>query len=251
MQAKLLLAMCYYGTAKYAEAMPLLESAVAADPQNLQLRTALAQSCLWSAHYDCTLEQYKQIVALSPESAQADMLAGEALDGLGDTPGAIREFETAAKGFPQEPNVHFGLGYLLFERHQYNAAAAEFEAELKIDPNHAQALSYLGDTLIKQNNFDAALPPLMKAVKLPDPPRIAFVDIGIVYTEQKRNADALSAFQRAIAMDPEEVDAHWRLARLYASTGRQKEAQAEFARVNELHHQKDEPLATKMAPLPK
>jgi hypothetical protein len=49
-------------------------------------------------------------------------------------------------------------------------------------------------------------------------------------------------------MDSEDVDAHWRLARLYASMGKQQEAKIEFARVNELHRQKDEPLAQKMTP---
>jgi hypothetical protein len=49
-------------------------------------------------------------------------------------------------------------------------------------------------------------------------------------------------------MDPSDVDAHWRLGRLYASMGRQQEAKAELARANELHKQKDAPLATQMAP---
>ena len=43
---------------------------------------------------------------------------GEALDGLGKTPEAIAEFEAAAKISPNEPNVHFGLGYLYWKSQQ-------------------------------------------------------------------------------------------------------------------------------------
>jgi tetratricopeptide (TPR) repeat protein len=207
----------------------------------------LAQSCLWSAHYDCTLEQYRQILALSPESAQADMLAGEALDGMNDTSGAIAQFQAAAKASPNEPNVHFGLGYLLWKQRLYDAAQSEFKLELANDPNHAQALAYLGDIEIKQNENAAAQPLLEKAVQQRGAPRIGYVDLGIIYAAQKHDGDAVQAFQRAIEMDPAQVDAHWRLARLYASLGRQDEAKAEFAKANDLHKQQDEPLAKKIA----
>ena len=246
MQAKILLSMCYFGTAKYAEAVPLLQAAVTANPENLQLRTTLAQSCLWSAHYDCTLEQYKRIIALSPESAQADMLAGEAFDGLGDAQGAIKQFEAAAAASPQEPNVHFGLGYLLFKQHQYEAAKTEFGEELKNDPNHAQALAYLGDTLIKLNQDSDALPLVEKAAKLPNPSRVAFVDLGILYTAQKRNAEAVAALQRAIALDPAQVDAHWRLARLYQSMGMKEEAKIEFDKARTMNEESDQALFKKL-----
>ena len=243
--------MCYYGTAQYAQALPYLKAAVARTPDNLQLRTVLAQSCLWAKQYDCTLEEYKEILRLNPESAQADMLAGEALDGENDTDGAIRQFEAAAKVSPSEPNVHFGLGYMFWKQSSYEAAEKEFKLELANDPNHAQALAYLADIEIKQNDNAAAQPLLEKAVHQPNPPRIAFLDLGILYADQGRRDEAVAAFQHAIKMDPSEVDAHWRLARLYALMGRQQEAKIEFAKANEIHRQRDEPLATKMITSPR
>lgn len=250
MQAQLLLGMCYYGTAQYALALPYLKTAVAKTPGNLQLHTLLAQSCLWSKNYGCTLEQYRHILGLAPESAQADMLAGEALDGMNDTDGAIRQFEAAAKASPREPNVHFGLGYLLWKQRSYTDAESQFKLELANDPNHAQALAYLADIKIKQDDNAAAEPLLMKATRQHGAPRIAFLDLGILYASEGRHDEAIAAFQHAILMDPSEVDAHWRLARLYASMGRQQEAKAEFAKTNELHKQRDEPLAEKMAAPP-
>ena len=90
--------------------------AVKSEPDNLELRGVLAQACLNIRQYYCALEQDQQINKINPDSAQAHMLSGEALDGLRRTDEAIAEFRLAEKVSPNEPNVHFGLGYLLSSR---------------------------------------------------------------------------------------------------------------------------------------
>jgi tetratricopeptide (TPR) repeat protein len=90
----------------------------------------LADSCLWSRQYQCVLDVYHQILRLNAESAEADMLAGEAADALKDCDTAIALFRAAVKAHPRLPDAHFGLGNLLWTRKRYLAAAPEFEAEL-------------------------------------------------------------------------------------------------------------------------
>ena len=85
------------------------------------------------------------------------MLTGEALDGLQKDSEAIAEFQEAAKVSPDEPDVHFGLGYLYWKSHQYDEAGSEFEKVLVLDPKHAQALTYLGDMAMKRMDLDKAL----------------------------------------------------------------------------------------------
>jgi tetratricopeptide (TPR) repeat protein len=109
-----LIGLAHYGLGEYATAVPYLKQATAADPRNLPFRLALAHSCLWSKQYQCVLDVYKEILSLNAESAEADMLAGEALDEMKNTAGATEQFRAAVKADPREPNVHFGLGYLLW-----------------------------------------------------------------------------------------------------------------------------------------
>lgn len=246
---KLLLAMSYYGSAKYAEAIPYLESVVGTSPDNLQLRMTLAQSCLWAELYNCTLEQYQEILRLNPQSAQADMLAGEASDGLNQTVEAIKLFQEAEKVSPHEPEVHFGLGYLLWKEHRFEEAETEFKLELDDNPNQAQALTYLGDIAIRHNDEAAALNYLHRAVAQPQAIRLAYLDLGIVDADHKRNEEAVINLQRAIDMEPAQVDAHYRLGRLYVVMGKPKEAQAEFAKTSDLQRKVRETLAQKMAPI--
>ena len=83
-------------------------------PENLPFRLSLAQSCLRTKQYQCVLDVYREILTLNAESAEADMLAGEAYDELKNDAGAIAEFQAAVKADPKTPDVHFGYGYLLW-----------------------------------------------------------------------------------------------------------------------------------------
>src|SRR5207302_4982066 len=135
----------------------------AGEPQNLPFRLMLAHSCLAAKQYQCVLDVYHEILMLNAESAEADMLAGEALDEMQDHAGATQQFRAAVKANPKEPNVHFGLGYLLWTQGQYEQATQEFQAELANVPDHLQALMYLADTNIKMDHLDIAGPLLKKA----------------------------------------------------------------------------------------
>jgi tetratricopeptide (TPR) repeat protein len=245
-----LVGMSHYGLAQYAGAAPYLKQAAKDDPRNLTLLLTLAHSCLLSNQYPCVLDAFHQIVALNAESAEADMLMGEALDEMKDPEGAIREFRAAVKANPKEPNVHFGLGYLLWTKGQYAEAAAEFEAEIDNNPQHAQAMLYLADSKMQTNQPEEARPLLEKVVKLSPANAMAHRDLGILYADQDRKQDALSEFQAAIKLAPRDVNAHWRLGRLYRSMGKPAEAKAEFDKANSLNKAEDQRLLKVMSTIP-
>jgi tetratricopeptide (TPR) repeat protein len=251
MQARTLLGLSCYGSKRFEEASKHLALAAKSDPGNTELHQLLAQSCLSARKYSCAFDEFQQIERQDPNSAAAHILTGEALDGLGRTPEAIAELEAAAKVNPREPEVNFGLGYLYWKQHQYDDAKSAFESELSLDPDHAQALAYLGDIELKASDPEKALRLLEKAVHQRTDIRIAYVDLGAILTGQKRYQEAKAALQRAVQLDPSRPDAHFRLARLYQLTGSRAAAQQEFAKVRELHEKADEDVASKMSVPPR
>jgi len=242
-----LVGMAYYGLAEYKAAAGYLKQAADRDPNNLSLLLALAHSYLWSNQAKNVLDVYRQILAINPDSAAADMLAGEALDQMKDNAGATRMFRDAVKANPKEPGVHFGLGYLLWTQKQYPEAIAEFQAELANDPNHAQSMLYLADADIQMNQLAAAQPLLERAEKLDPSLPLSYLDLGIVYSEAGRNQDALRQLNKAEQLTPDDVNVHWRLARLYRAAGKKEEAKAEFDKASKLNRQADEDLYKKIA----
>jgi tetratricopeptide (TPR) repeat protein len=243
---KILIGMADYGLEDYSAAIPLLKQATVDDPQNLPFRLILAHSCLAAKQYQCVLDVYHEILNLNAESAEADMLAGEALDEMQDHAGAIQQFRAAVKANPKEPNVHFGLGYLLWTQLHYAEAVEQFQAELANVPDHVQALVYLADSQIKLNHNELALPLLSKAVRLDADEELAHLDLGIVYAEMNRQSDAMRELKLAAKLTPGDVAVHWRLARLYRTMGRRAEAETEFAKVKTLNKTADESVAHKL-----
>ncbi|MGA2653143.1 MAG: tetratricopeptide repeat protein [Terracidiphilus sp.] len=243
----ILVAMAHYGLNEYAQAVPYLKAATAADAQNLQLRLALAHSCLWSKQYQCVLDTYHEILTLNAESAEADMLAGEAQDELKDHAGAIEQFRAAVKADPKEPDVHFGLGYLLWGQKQYPEAASEFRAELANNPKHVQAMIYLGDAQMQMNHPEAAEPLLKDALHIDAGRELAHLDLGILYADSDRKDDALREMREAARLAPDDVTIHWRLGRLYKAMGKKDEAKAEFDKASSITKAADNALIDKMS----
>lgn len=249
-QARLLLGMARYGSAEYAAAVAPLREASRHDSGNLELRLTLAHACLWSKQWQCVLDVEHEILQLDANSAEADMLAGEALDGLKDHAGAIEQFRAAVHANPRLADAHFGLGYLLWTQRQYPEAATALQGELDLNPDHPQALLYLGDTQMQLNHPELAEPLLRHALRADARLALAHLDLGILLQEAGRSDEALAEMQSAVRMDPKDVNAHWRLGRLYRTLGHAAEAKAELELASSLTRSADQELASRMGQPP-
>jgi tetratricopeptide (TPR) repeat protein len=240
-----LIGLAHYGLEEYAAAIPYLKEATASDPQNLPFRLVLAHSCLASKQFQCVLDVYHEILTLNAESAEADMLAGEALDEMNDHVGATQQFRAAVKANPKEPNVHFGLGYLLWAQGQYQEAAQEFQSELANVPTHVEAMAYLADANVKMNHPEVALPLIEKTIRIDPGMELAHLDLGILYANAGRRDNALRELKVAAKLT-NDVNVHWRLARLYQAMGRKDEANAEFHKTSSMTKAADDSVSRKL-----
>jgi len=245
-QLTILVGMAHYGLGEYAEAVPYLKTAAASDARNLQLRLTLAHSCLWSKQFQCVLDVYHEILLLNAESAEADLLAGEVLDETKDSAGAIQQFRDAVKADPKAPDVHFALGYALWTQNLYAEAASEFQAELANNPNHIQAMIYLGDTEMQLSHPEAAAPLLESSLRIDTGRELAHLDLGILYNDAGRRDDALRELKIAEQLSPNDENVHWRLGRFYQAAGRKEEAKAEFDTTRSLQKAVEDSLAKRL-----
>jgi tetratricopeptide (TPR) repeat protein len=243
----ILLGMAHYGAQQYGKAVPYLKAAAAKEPQSAAIRLPLAQACLWSRQFECVLTTYKQILALNADSAEADMLAGEAYSAQSDTPAAVRQFQAAIKANPNLPQEHFGLGYLLWTQRNFAEAEQQFRDELRISPDDGQSLAYLGDTLMQLGKSKEARASLQKAIALKSSLELAHLDLGILDVNASHNSAAVAQFHAAIQINPKSTDARWRLARLYQKMGEHQKAAAEFAIVSKMKRESAQSLYLKMA----
>ncbi|MBV8072456.1 MAG: tetratricopeptide repeat protein [Acidobacteriaceae bacterium] len=248
-QVETLLGMTLFGTGHYKEAIPYLERTRTREPQNSALERVLAQSYLEAGEYPKALAEFKEMLERDPDSAAVHMLLGEAYDAQGEPDKAIAEFRTATEK-SYVPDAHFGLGYLFWKTRRYDEAKIEFQRELEHDPKHSQALMYLGDIALKQGDGQQAAALLHKATALKDNSRLAYLDLGILETQEKQYAAAERDLKQAANLDPKKPDAYYRLARVYQATGQTAEADRELARVKQLHEQTREDDLLKVSGAP-
>ncbi len=241
-----LLGMTHYGMGDYLVAIPYLQRGTQREPSSLALWLTLAHSCLWAKQQECVMNAYKQVLTISPDSAEAEMLAGEALDDGGDDAGAIEHFRAAVAANPHEPNAHFGLGYLLWTTTHYNEAASEFSEEMAVNPNEGQAEAYLGDCLLELKQLGPAEQHLRAALLRDPESELSRRDLGIVDAELDRSEQAEGELRHALALDPADSSARWHLARVLQSLGKKEEAASEFRLLSTMKKEENENLLRKM-----
>jgi tetratricopeptide (TPR) repeat protein len=216
----------------YLVAIPYFRKAVSQDPQNLALELTLDQSCLWSGQYECVLDIQKKIRALNVESAEADMLAAQAVDATGDSGAAMDQLRAAITANPALPNVHFGLGFMLWKEKHFDAAVTEFEAELNNVPNQMQTLAYLGNSYLALGNYQKAETSLAAAAAQDASLEMVHLDLGNLYARTDRKEKAVGEFQQAIQLNRYDRAPRLQLELLHQPLERSHAATTESAAAN-------------------
>ena len=128
--------------------------------------------------------------------------------------------------YPAAANVHYTWGYLLYPTDQ-DAAIAEFQRELTVDPANAVDHAMLAWALLMDNSPAEALPearrPLQKRPLCPWP---SFLWV-VLCLKPATSAAATTILENALALDPKNVEIHIALARAYSESGREDDARRE------------------------
>jgi tetratricopeptide (TPR) repeat protein len=132
---------------------------------------------------------------------------GEAYDRAGRKADAEHVFRDLIAHDPLDAPALNYLGYMFAEQGTSLDEAVSFiERALKVEPENPSYLDSLGWTYLQQGKLDLADRPLTTAAdKLPTNSVIQ-EHLGDLRLKQNRRADAIAAWQRALAGDGEEID---------------------------------------------
>ena len=108
-----------------------------------------------SGDYQVALAVFEAAVAAEPDDAQAQNNLGQTLVRLERLNEALPHFEAATRLDPE-----------LFESGDYQVALAVFEAAVAAEPDDAQAQNNLGQTLVRLERLNEALPHFEAATRL-------------------------------------------------------------------------------------
>ena len=137
-------------------------------------------------------EEFRRALKIEPSLTLARVNLGIALFNVPDLDGALRELKAAAELLPSSPQVHYMLGLIARAQNRIPDALAEFQKVREIDAHDSGAN----------------------------------INIGQLYTQQRKYAEAIAALRAALAGEPYSVTATYNLAIALIRSGDRADGQA-------------------------
>ncbi len=160
----------------------------------------------------------RRAVEQRPEDAELLLRLGRDLQAIERFEAAESTFHGAIDRRPDFWEGHYYLGYLEYVRGNYQATANAWRAAARCAPQRASLYSNLGAVFHVLDRRDEARRMLERAVQLSGgSDYVALANLGSMYFEDARFAEAASTFRRALALDDSDYELWGGLAWSYAS----------------------------------
>ena len=190
-------------------------------------------------HADRSFALMSDLVRVAPDSAWTHYANAQVQESLDRFDAAEQEYRNALQRDPRMLGAHYHLGRVILRAtrtvESVEKARHEFEQELAISPDNADAEYELGEIEREHGNLDAAVSHFDRA--LHSHPDFVEAQVGIAKTLMKlgRPGDALPHLAEASRLDPGNKIPHYLLASAYKSIGDAASAAREISLYQKLH----------------
>lgn len=206
-----------YEAAQGEEAERLLRQALATDagtarPMGADLLLARVLDSL-----DCSREAipyYERAVSVQPMNSALLTEFADVLEYVGDARAASDVLRRILLFEPDSGPCHQRLGATLLNHHDDAAAEAHLVKARDLLPNCFWPRVFLSSLYLQQCRGDDALREVLAAVRLAHTDAVPHYQLGRVYSQLGRQAEATAAFRCAAELDPDDEDVADELRRL-------------------------------------
>ena len=218
-----------------------------------------------------SLAEYTEGAKYRKPSAFDLLTVGSDYVELGDYADADKWFTKSTEWNPKSVWAWYYLGRTKYNENRFEEAIAALQRALKLDPKNVraednlglcyqalqrkddavnafrQAIAWLGDAptdaipfidfgafLVEDNQPEAAIPYLQKALAIAPPDSRAHIQLGKAYATLNRLPEAQTELETAEKLAPSDAPLHYILAQVYRKQGINDRAKQEFARYGEL-----------------
>lgn len=211
------------------------EAAAHADPTESNLFD-WGSELLLHRTFDPAIEVFRHAAERYPNSPRLAIGLGMSLYSRGNYDDAVKALLRAADLNPSDPSCY----YFLSKAYDSSPGLAEdviqrFRRFADLQPKNARALYYYAMSMWKGRRAqDAGVDVhqieslLKKSVEVDPKLAEAHLQLGNLYSDKGRYADAVPEYQSALAVNADLADAHYRLGQAYVHTGQKDRAQEQL-----------------------
>lgn len=190
--------------------------------------------------------EYGRLLALAPGSARAHQLRGQSYEAQGKAAEAEAEYEAALESLPGSVELRVALGDITRSKLRFGDAIAHYSRAAELAPENYDALYGLGVCHSYGGEHTKAAEWFRRALRVAPDSAPARLALGISLLQTGQTAAAVTELEAAARLEPRMRQAYYQLGRAYQSLGQSKDAEAAFARVQELIQQEREVGATQI-----
>lgn len=185
-----------------------------------------------TAHFysDIASRAAQELAAKAPTSHQAEQLEAEAFESQENWDKAVAEYRKILDEEPKLDGIHYRIGRIFLSKSPADpeSAKAEFNEEVKINPDNAAAEFMLGEIARQAGQWDEAIAHFSRASKLDEGFQEAFLALGMSLNSAGKFSDAITPLRSYVRMQPGDPAGHYQLATAYARTGQKADADREM-----------------------
>ena len=213
------------------------------DPGSAELQNGLADLYFRAGRVDDAESTAEALLKTQPDNIPANKLLGRLyLRKLGEQDmssnngsnavlsKAIAQFEKIVSLEPQNVDDHMVLGQLYTVSHQEDKAEAQFKTAQDIEPDSEEVVLNLVRVYAENGNIKQAAQVIQNVPAESRTPKMEFA-LGAAYQQLKDSKDAISAYQRAHEMDPDDVRTLDALAQALLTDNQLDEALKEYQKL--------------------
>jgi predicted O-linked N-acetylglucosamine transferase (SPINDLY family) len=243
---------------KFEEAQVKIVELLIYNPNDVFLLNLLAVIFYKKGLLDKSVEQFKKILEISPDSHEAFFNIGtillkklkfqdavdcfksainlkkdyfdahfniaECYKNLGKFNDAILSFETCIKIKPGDLEIYNNLGLIYKQINKFDFSINNFKKTLEMDPNFYQGYNNLGAVYLEKDQLDEATELFNKCIQINQSFVEAYNNLGMILNKKKKYHSAILILERGLKIDPNFKNIFVNLAIAYEAVGRVFEA---------------------------
>jgi tetratricopeptide (TPR) repeat protein len=148
---------------------------------------------------------------------------------------------------PDEARKEFERGTALLEKRQKKDGMLALENAVKIFPTYFEALETLGSEYVKNENYDQAIPVLIKATEINRQAYQSLYPLSVAQYKLKQMPQAVESMRRAIVINPQSVNANLWLGMLLRQVSKLDEAESYLKQADQLAERKSSEVHWQLA----
>ncbi len=227
------IAMQYFNSKNYPEALKAFTNLVEVDPENVDGYFYLGLIKYYQKDYEASVEYYQKGLEIDPEHVDLLNFMSKSYDKMGDVEAAADALGKIIE-INEDKEIWLRIGDLYAKVEYFDEATEAYQKAIELDEEYGEAYRQLGILQYNQEFYEAAIEPLEKATRLfPDADDLQ-KKLAKCYKKTGKIEDAIAQYQGIIAEQKDNVRAYMNLVNAYFTTEQYKEALETAIKLNEI-----------------